>query len=221
MALECDLPSAAWAAPHSQFPDPPINVPWRAAPQTAIFGGGCYWCIEAVYRQLIGVISVRAGYAGGDAASANYAAVSEGRTEHAEVAKITYDPSRISFGRLLKVFFTAAHDPTQLNRQGDDQGRHYRSVIFYEDDEQKVVAQAYIKLLDSSSVFRAKIVTQLEPLIEFFDAEADNQNFAQRNPADPYIVSVTAPKVEKVRKYFVDALNDQGCSVGARPSAHR
>jgi peptide-methionine (S)-S-oxide reductase len=208
MTLQCDLPNLAHTAPHTSFPDPLVDVVDTTALQIAVFGGGCYWCIEAVYRELEGVISVTAGYAGGDAASANYAAVASGQTEHAEVAKISYDSAQITYGRLLKVFFTAAHDPTQLDRQGNDRGRHYRSVIFYAGEEQKQVAQAYIDLLNSSGAFRSPIVTQLQPLTDFFEGEADFQNYAQRNPEDDYIRSVTAPKVEKVRTYFVDILKD-------------
>lgn len=205
MALECDLPGAS-RAPHSQFPEPPEDLAASTSPQNVVLGGGCFWCTEAVYRQLDGVLSVTAGYAGDSAASANYDAVCSGRTNHAEVIKIDYDPARLSFGRLLKVFFVAAHDPTQLDRQGNDHGRQYRSAIFYASEEQKRVAQAYIHALDAAKVYRSPVVTRLEPLERFYPAETYHQDYARRNPYQPYIAGVSMPKVEKVRQYFSDGL---------------
>lgn len=202
MTLQCDLRPA----PHAQFPDPPEDLPAGASPRSVVLAGGCFWCVEAVYRQLDGVLSVVSGYAGDQAATANYEAVCSGSTQHAEVVKIEYDPARISFGRLLKVFFTAAHDPTQLDRQGNDRGRQYRSAVFYADKEQKRVTEAYIRVLDAAGIFRAPIVTRLEPLAAFFPAETYHQDYAQRNPHQPYIAGVSIPKVEKVRNYFSDAL---------------
>ncbi len=205
MAQECDLPGAS-RAPHSQFPEPPEDLAAGPSPQSVVLGGGCFWCTEAVYRQLDGVLSVTAGYAGDSAASANYDAVCSGRTNHAEVIKIDYDPARLSFGRLLKVFFVAAHDPTQLDRQGNDRGRQYRSAIFYASEDQKRVAQAYIHALDAAKVYRSPVVTCLEPLERFYPAETYHQDYARRNPYQPYIAGVSMPKVEKVRQYFSDGL---------------
>lgn len=206
MALECDLPAASHSAPHTQFPDPPSDLEANAGPQSLVLGGGCFWCVEAVYRQLDGVLGAVSGYAGGDAATANYESVCSGRTNHAEVIKIDYDPARISFGRLLKVFFSAAHDPTQLDRQGNDRGRQYRSAIFFANSEQKRVAEAYIHALDAAKVFRSPIVTRLEALEQFFPAETYHQNYAARNPSQPYIAGVSMPKVEKTRAYFPDQI---------------
>ena len=206
MTQACDLPGASRSAPHTQFLDPPEDLTPGGAPQSLILGGGCFWCTEAVYRQLDGVLAVTSGYAGDQAATANYEAVCSGRTNHAEVIKIDYDPARISLGRLLKVFFSAAHDPTQLNRQGNDQGRQYRSAIFYADAEQKRVASRYIEALNAAKVFRSPVVTTLEALDTFFPAETYHQNYAERNPYQPYIAGVSMPKVEKTRHYFADSL---------------
>lgn len=172
----------------------------------AVLAGGCFWCVEAVYRELDGVLEVVSGYSGGTAATADYEAVCTGRTEHAEVIQISYDPARISFGRLLKIFFSVAHDPTQLNRQGNDVGPQYRSAIFYVDEEQKRVAEAYIRQLDAAGVFKSPIVTRLEPLREFFEAEDYHQNYAALHPAQGYIAAVAMPKVEKLRAYFGEQL---------------
>jgi peptide-methionine (S)-S-oxide reductase len=206
-APECELPGASRRAPHHDFPDPPEDLPARGSgPQTLVLAGGCFWCVEAVYRQLDGVIDVVSGYAGDRQETADYETVCSGRTNHAEVVKIVYDPARISFGRLLKVFFGSAHDPTQLDRQGNDLGRQYRSAIFYADDEQKRVAARYIEALDAAKVFRSRIVTRLEPLEAFFDAEGYHQDYAARHPFQPYIAAVSMPKVEKTRRVFSDLL---------------
>lgn len=209
MNTSCDLPSANHAAPHARFPDPAEDLPPSEGLQSLILAGGCFWCVEAVFRQLEGVESVASGYAGGDAATANYDAVCSGRTLHAEAVKLDYDPSRISFGRLLKVFFSTAHDPTQLDRQGNDRGRQYRSAIFYADDAQKRIATDYIRALDAAGVFRSPIVTKLESLRQFFPGETYHQNYAARNPGQPYIAGVSMPKVEKTREYFSDSLRTQ------------
>jgi peptide-methionine (S)-S-oxide reductase len=206
-APECELPGAARRAPHHDFPDPPEDlVPRDGGPQTVVLAGGCFWCVEAVYRQLDGVLDVVSGYAGDGQDSADYESVCSGRTNHAEVVKITYDPARISFGRLLKVFFGTAHDPTQVDRQGNDLGRQYRSAIFYADADQKRVAERYIDALNTAKVFRARIATRLEPLEAFFDAEAYHQDYAARHPLQPYIAGVSMPKVEKTRRVFSDLL---------------
>ena len=186
----------------AEFPDPVVDSksPAGVGKQTAVLAGGCFWCVEAVFRQIEGVEKVVSGYSGGDAASAHYDIVSTGKTGHAESVQVTYDPRKISYGQLLKVFFDVAHDPTQLNRQGPDVGPQYRSAIFYSDPEQKRIAEAYVKQLDQAKVFRAPIVTQVVELKTFYPAEEHHQNFCNRNPRNPYVVNVAMPKVEKVKK---------------------
>jgi peptide-methionine (S)-S-oxide reductase len=191
-----------------KFPDPAVDIEPAARPGTAtiVLAGGCFWCVEAVYLQLDGVLKVASGYAGGTAETANYRTVCSGTTNHAEVVQITYDPSRITFGQILKVFFYVAHDPTELNRQGNDLGRQYRSAIFHADERQREVAAAYIRQLDAARVFPRPIVTTLEPLEAFYEAEAYHQNYAARNPSQPYVTAVAAPKVEKLRSKLPDWL---------------
>jgi len=190
------------------FPEPKDDAPRAAKPgrALAVLAGGCFWCVEAVYRDLDGVLEVVSGYSGGSEDTADYRSVCTGRTEHAEVVQIAYDPSRTTFGQLLKIFFAIAHDPTQLNRQGNDVGTQYRSAIFYADDEQKRVAERYIAQLDAAKVFGSKIVTRLEPLKAFFEAEGYHQNYAELHPDQPYIQAIAAPKVDKLREYFGDRL---------------
>lgn len=194
--------------PLKDFPDPLIDTPLATAPgeALAVLAGGCFWCTEAVYRELDGVTDVVSGYSGGSADAANYEAVCTGRTEHAEVIEIAYDPGRMSFGKLLKIFFAVAHDPTQLDRQGNDVGPQYRSAIFYTDAGQKRIAEAYIAQLDAAKVFAKPIVTRLEPLEQFFEAERYHQNYAALHPGQPYIAGVALPKVEKLRAYFGESL---------------
>lgn len=191
------------------FPDPLIDIPpakETGSEATVVLAGGCFWCVEAVYLQLEGVRKVVSGYAGGTAETANYETVCSGRTNHAEAVRIHYDPARVTYGQLLKVFFWIAHDPTHLNRQGNDIGRQYRSAVFYADDRQKEVAEGYIRQLDTAQIFPAPIVTTLEPLDAFYEAEAYHQNYAARNPAQPYVAFVATPKVEKLRTYLGDRL---------------
>ncbi len=185
------------------FPDPIVDTALadQAAQARAVLAGGCFWCVEAVYKNLDGVSSVKSGYAGGTPDSADYETVSTGTTNHAEAVEVLYDPSRISYGQILKVFFSIAHDPTQLNRQGPDTGRQYRSAIFYGDDEQKRVAGAYIDQLNKAQVFDGPIVTEVAPLEAFFEAETYHQDYAARNPSNPYIVVNAQPKVRKLRSY--------------------
>ena len=196
------------AAAPDQFPDPAIDIPPdpTGTPQSAVLGGGCFWCTEAVFVKLDGVISVLSGYAGGTADTADYKAVCSGTTDHAEVIRVRFDSSRISFGQILKVFFAVAHDPTHLNRQGNDIGRQYRSAVFYADEDQRRVSEAYIKQLSDAKVFPSPIVTTLEPLEQFFEAEAYHQNFVARNPGQPYVAAVAVPKVKKLEKAFGDRL---------------
>ncbi|HYB96501.1 MAG TPA: peptide-methionine (S)-S-oxide reductase MsrA [Vicinamibacterales bacterium] len=194
--------------PADRFPDPAIDLPPdpTGTPQSVVLGGGCFWCTEAVFVKLDGVIAVVSGYAGGTADTADYKTVCSGTTDHAEVIRVRYDSERISFGQLLKVFFAVAHDPTHRNRQGNDIGRQYRSAIFYTDDDQRRVAAAYIQQLEAARVFAAPIVTTLEPLEQFFEAEEYHQNFVARNPAQPYVAAVAVPKVKKLEKAFADRL---------------
>jgi peptide-methionine (S)-S-oxide reductase len=196
----------------SSFPDPKVDIPPSREPgteATAVLAGGCFWCVEAVYLQLEGVVKVVSGYAGGTADTANYEAVCRGTTNHAEAVLIKYDPSRITYGQILKVFFWIAHDPTELNRQGNDVGRQYRSAIFYAGKQQKDVAAGYIRQLDAARVFPRPIVTTLEPLETFYEAEAYHQNYAARNPAQPYVAFAAAPKVEKLRSKLPDKLKER------------
>lgn len=166
----------------------------------AVFAGGCFWCTEAVFELIEGVKDVVSGYSGGTAETANYKRVSMGDTGHAEAVEITYDPSVVTYGQLLRVFFEVAHDPTQLNRQGPDVGPQYRSAVFYLNDEQKRIAEAYIRTLNEAKVFRSKIVTELAPFRAFYPAEGYHQDYAANNPRNPYIYYNAAPKVEKLKK---------------------
>lgn len=192
----------------ASIPDPTLDLAPAddPAPASVVLAGGCFWCVEAVYLPLDGVSGVRSGYAGGTAETANYQAVCSGTTNHAEAVEITYDPGRISLGRLLKVFFAVAHDPTEKDRQGNDRGRQYRSAIFYRTPKQKEVAEAYIAQLNAARVFPAPIATTLEPLDGFYEAEPYHQDYARRNPAQPYIVFTALPKVEKLKDTFGDLL---------------
>lgn len=173
---------------------------------TAVLAGGCFWCTEAVFLLLDGVLSVRPGYAGGTAETANYRAVCGGDTGHAEAIEIVYDSAGITYGQILRVFFSVAHDPTQLNRQGADVGRQYRSAIFYADEDERRVAEAYIRQIDQSEVLGAPVVTTLEPLERFFPAEEYHHDYAGRNPTQPYICAVSDPKVKKLKDAFPELL---------------
>ncbi|HEX8340947.1 MAG TPA: peptide-methionine (S)-S-oxide reductase MsrA [Tepidisphaeraceae bacterium] len=185
-----------------QYPDPLIDIPLATTPTDAeaVLAGGCFWCVEAVYEDLPGVRDAESGYAGGTPETANYEAVCGGRTRHAEAVRITYDASKLSFGQLLKAFFFIAHDPTTRDRQGNDVGPQYRSAIFYADDEQKRIAEAYVRQIDAAKLLPRPIVTTLEPLEKFYPAEAYHQGYARLNPTQPYIFSTALPKVEKLRK---------------------
>ena len=188
------------------IPAPAVDAAHAASPgrQTAVLSGGCFWGIQAVYQHVKGVISATSGYSGGSSKTAEYEIVSTGQTGHAESVQIVYDPAQITYGELLRVFFSVAHDPTQLNRQGPDQGTQYRSSIFYGNDEQKRIAEAYIAQLDQAKVFSRPIVTQVVPLQAFYPAEAYHQNYAALHPNQPYIVYNDAPKVEHLRQEFPD-----------------
>jgi len=186
------------------LPDPMVDAAKTADKRTAtaVFAGGCFWGIEAVFKHVKGVTSAVSGYACGSAKTAHYEIVGTGLTGHAESVEVTYDPSQISYGQLLRVFFSVAHDPTQLNRQGPDVGTQYRSVIFYADPDQKRIAQAYIDQLSSAKVFAQPIVTQLTPLSAFYRAEDYHQDYLARHPESMYIVINDLPKLNHLRQEF-------------------
>ncbi|MEP5231906.1 MAG: peptide-methionine (S)-S-oxide reductase MsrA [Alloalcanivorax sp.] len=199
------IPGTSLAIHPERFPDPIDDLPANGMAK-AVLAGGCFWCVEAVYLNLEGVNAVVSGYAGGHAARANYEAVCTGTTGHAEVIEVEYDSTVISFGELLKVFFSVAHDPTQKDRQGNDRGTQYRSAIFYHDDTEKAVAEAYIQQLNNAGAFIAPIATTVEPLDAFYRAEDYHQDFARRNPNQGYITHIAKPKVEKLIQAFPDKL---------------
>lgn len=201
--FSCDRPTHA--AQDLPKPSDDLSVTDAAEPRTAVLAAGCFWCVEAVFEQLEGVTEVVSGYAGGSEDTADYEQVARGQTRHAEAVRITYDPSKITYGQLLRVFF-ATHDPTQLNRQGPDVGTQYRSAIFYANDEEKRIAEAYLKQLREEEVFDKEIATTLEPLEGFYMAEGYHQNFVENNPRHPYVVRWSDPKVEKARKLFPDQI---------------
>lgn len=186
----------------TSIPDPTLDQPLASSKgeQTAVLAGGCFWGVEAVFEHVKGVSDVISGYSGGSPATAQYEKVGTGETGHAESVRITYDPSQISYGQLLKVFFSVAHDPTELNRQGPDRGSQYRSAIFYSNEEQKRIAQAYIEQLNRAKVFARPIVTQVAALQSFNEAEAYHQDYLAQHPDEPYIVINDQPKVANLRK---------------------
>jgi peptide-methionine (S)-S-oxide reductase len=184
------------------IPDPTVDAPLASSKgeQTAVLAGGCFWGVEAVFEHVKGVTDVKSGYSGGSPDKAQYEEVGTGETGHAESVKIAYDPSQVSYGQLLKVFFAVAHDPTELNRQGPDTGTQYRSAIFFANDEQKRIAEAYIKQLDQAKVFGQPIVTQVTALKSFSEAEAYHQNYLANHPDEMYIVINDKPKVDNLKK---------------------
>jgi peptide-methionine (S)-S-oxide reductase len=196
----------AKASPPVAIPAPVVDATRASAPgqQKAVFAGGCFWGVQAVFQHVKGVISVTSGYSGGSIKNPEYELVSSGETGHAESVELVYDPSQITYGELLRVFFSVAHDPTQLNRQGPDEGTQYRSAIFYTTDEQQKIAQAYIAQLDQAKVFSDRIVTQVTPLKAFYAAESYHQNYAALHPNNPYIIYNDAPKVEHLKQQFPD-----------------
>ena len=182
------------------FPDAKYN-PTSEGEKVIVLGGGCFWCVEAVFKALDGVTAVRPGYAGDTASKANYQTVSSGHTHHAEVVEVVYDSSRLGLAAILKVFFAIAHDPTQVDGQGADVGRQYRSVIFYTDEMQRQVAEAYLKQIENAGVFDVPLATELVPLEAFYEAEGYHHDYAARNPDTPYIRVVAQPKLDKLRRY--------------------
>ena len=197
-------------AGRSAIPAPTTDVPLAHAPakQAAVFAGGCFWGIQSVFERVKGVLDTTAGYSGGSADTATYYQVGTEATGHAESVKVVYDPSQITYGQLLRIFFSVAHDPTQLNRQGPDVGTSYRSAIFYENDDQRRLAQAYINQLDGAHAFPKPIVTQVVPLKGFYDAESYHQDYALHNPTNPYILVCDRPKVEALKHQFPELFKD-------------
>jgi peptide-methionine (S)-S-oxide reductase len=194
----------------------PVNLPAPAqdaaatAPtETAVFAGGCFWGVQGVFQHTKGVLNAVSGYAGGDKASAHYPIVSSGMTGHAESVQVTYDPKQVSYGKLLQVFFSVAHDPTQLNRQGPDSGTQYRSAIFYRTPDQKQVAERYVAQLDAAKLFPSKIVTQITPLKEFYAAEGYHQDYATLHPDQPYIAYNDLPKIANLKAVMPQVYRDK------------
>jgi peptide-methionine (S)-S-oxide reductase len=192
------------------IPPPADDNPKAAGPmQTAVLAGGCFWGVQGVFEHVRGVRKVIAGYAGGARSTADYERVGTGSTGHAESVKIIFDPAKISYGQILQIEFSVVHDPTQLNRQGPDVGTQYRSVIFYADDDQKRIAQAYIAQLDQAHVFARSIVTQVDPLKGFYEAEGYHQDYLIHNPTNPYIAMYDVPKVENFKRTFPELYSGQ------------
>jgi peptide-methionine (S)-S-oxide reductase len=196
--------TAALSLQAASFPEPAVDIPASPAQgkQTIVLAGGCFWGVEGVFERIKGVTDVVSGFAGGDKKTAHYERVSEGDTGHAESVQITYDPKQITFGQLLMVYFSVAHDPTELNRQGPDTGTQYRSAIFYTNPDQQRVAEAYIHQLDAAHVYSHRIVTQVVPLKGFYPAEGYHQHFLDRNPTYPYIVYNDLPKIAALKKQY-------------------
>jgi peptide-methionine (S)-S-oxide reductase len=203
-SLFLGLTFVAIAGAQSQFPDAALDMPASAKPgkQSIVLAGGCFWGIEGLFERVKGVTNTVSGFAGGEKSTAHYDQVSEGNTGHAESVKVEFDPTKITLGQLLKVYFSVGHDPTELNRQGPDTGTQYRSAIFYANDEQKKVAEAYIKQLTDAHVFSRPIVTQVLPLKGFYAAEAYHQHFLQNNMTYPYIVYNDLPKLAALKKQY-------------------
>jgi peptide-methionine (S)-S-oxide reductase len=202
MVVFANMIACAGDRSSTSIPNPVVDasISTSKSPQTAIVAGGCFWGIQAVFQHVKGVISVTSGYSGGVEKTAEYERVSTGETGHAESVKIIYDPSKITYGQILRVFFSVAHDPTQLNRQGPDEGTQYRSSIFYGNEEQKRIAEGYIAQLEQARIFERPIVTQVVALKAFYPAEAYHQDYAARHPDNPYIVYNDAPKVVHLRE---------------------
>jgi peptide-methionine (S)-S-oxide reductase len=207
----CSTTRASAGGPKGAIPSPAVDAALATTKgeQTAVLAGGCFWGVEAVFEHVKGVKHAESGYAGGSADTAEYETVSSGRTGHAESVQITYDPSQITYGQLLKVFFAVAHDPTELNRQGPDSGTQYRSAIFYKDEEQKRIAEKYIAQLNEAKVFSSKIVTQVAPLKSFFEAEGYHQNYLANHPNELYIVYNDLPKLENLRKQLPELYREK------------
>ncbi|HLK93438.1 MAG TPA: peptide-methionine (S)-S-oxide reductase MsrA [Polyangia bacterium] len=204
-ALTCGRANAG-AHEAVTLPAPAVDVapPAKPGKETVVFAGGCFWGVQAVFQHVKGVTEATSGYAGGAADTATYPQVSTGATGHAESVRVTFDPARVTFGQLLKVFFSVAHDPTELNHQGADEGTQYRSAVFFTSPDQKRVTDAYVAQLDRAKVFPDRIVTQVVPLPAFYPAEAYHQDYAAHHPDEPYIMFNDAPKVTHLRQLFPD-----------------
>lgn len=203
MNAVCDLPGGLRVAPAA------VPLPQQAAPaglDELVLAGGCFWCTEAVFAAVVGVQSVESGYVGGSAETADYKRVCAGDTEHAEAIRVRFAPDQTNAGKLLQIFFAVAHDPTQKDRQGHDRGRQYRSAIFFHNEAERQYLASYIEQLNQAAVYAAPLVTTLEPLTTFYRAEEYHQQYAARNPWQPYIQGVAVPKLEKLRDYFADQL---------------
>jgi len=198
------------------IPAPAIDAQPASGIQTAVLAGGCFWGVQGVYQHTVGVVNAVSGYAGGSRLTADYNLVSTGTTGHAEAVEIKFDPKKISYGRILQIFFSVAHDPTQLNRQGPDSGPQYRSAIFSTSDEQKKVADAYIAQLNAAKVYKKPIVTKVGPLESFFPAEAYHQDYLTLHPNQPYIAYNDIPKVENLKKIFAENYTEKPTLVSAR-----
>jgi len=200
------LACCAAAAPKTPIPPAKVDVPTATAPgkQTAVFAGGCFWGTQAVFERVKGVLDTTVGYSGGSAKTATYDQVTTETTGHAESIEVVYDPSQLTYGELLRIFFSVAHDPTELNRQGPDVGTSYRSAIFYSTEDQKRIANAYIAQLDAAKVFPARIVTEVTPLNGFYRAEEYHQDFAIKNPTNDYIQICDLPKIAALKQQFPD-----------------
>ena len=194
------------ASASSAIPAPAVDEPATGRPnaETAVLAGGCFWGVQGVYQRVKGVNAAQSGYAGGDAATANYEAVTTETTGHAESVRITYDPTQVTYGQLLQIFFAVVHDPTELNRQGPDVGPSYRSVIFAQNDTQRKIADAYIAQLNQAGAFPAPIVTSVSSAAQFFPAEAYHQDFLNLHPDNPYIASYDMPKLDALKSTFPD-----------------
>lgn len=202
--------TTAFSATKSNFPAPQVDqISSTPNPQTAVLAGGCFWGVQAVFQHVKGVIRATSGYTGGAANTASYETVSSGETGHAESVRIEFDPIQVSYGQLLKVYFAAAHDPTQLNRQGPDSGTQYRSAIFFASTDQQRIAKAYIDQLQAAGVFDRPIVTQVVPLHRFFPAEAYHQDYLKKHPYNPYIVINDLPKLDQLKRQFPDLYVDK------------
>jgi peptide-methionine (S)-S-oxide reductase len=207
--------AARAAEPAVAIPAPARDAPAAGGLQRIVLAGGCFWGVQAVYQHTKGVTAAVSGYAGGDKQTAHYEMVGSGRTGHAESVAVTFDPRQISYGKILQIYFSVAHNPTELNRQGPDAGTQYRSAIFYADEEQKRIANAYIAELDKAHLFPQPIVTQLEPLHGFYPAEDYHQDFAVLHPSYPYIVFNDLPKVDNLKRLFAADYRDMPVTVMA------
>ena len=213
------LAGSAAAEKAVRLPPPTVDSADVAAPvgrATAVFAGGCFWGVQAVFQHTQGVLNAVSGYAGGEKATANYASIGSGRTGHAESVQVTYDPKQISYGKLLQIYFSVAHDPTQLNRQGPDAGTQYRSAVFYQDANQKQVTESYVAQLDAAKVFTGKIVTQIAPLTVFYPAEAYHQDYATLNPRSPYIARFDLPKIANLKTLMPELYREKPVLVASQ-----